>query len=161
MKSEGITMGSDELTSVIGDIKRAIQYSVTGSGLDVEKIDLEINNVLEKSANGKLEFKPLNVSISGEVKEQDIQTILISLKPDKDEVTLMGSRDIPSQLAEAVALIKKTIHEAELQEPKFKLENAVITLQFQITKEGEISMILGAGGSTAYSHKIVLTLKSA
>ncbi|NLV26596.1 MAG: hypothetical protein GXY48_05455 [Methanomicrobiales archaeon] len=153
-------MGSYELSSVIGDIKRAIQHSVMGSGLNVKKIDLEIKNVLEKSANGKLEFKPLNVNISGEVKEEDIQTICISLKPDIDEVTLMGYKDIPSQLAEAVALIKKAIHEAALKEPKFKLENAVITLQFQITKEGEISMILGAGGSSAYSHKIVLTLES-
>lgn len=150
---------SKEIVSIIQEIKRAIQKSMKTPGLSVSKIDIELKTILEKGSDGKLEYKPINLNLSGKYQKQDVQTISISLIPEK-EVTLYKTVDIDVELSEAIDVIREALEEAASSKPVYKLDKAQITLQFVITKEGGISVIVGASGKSEETHTITLTINS-
>ncbi|MDD1686370.1 trypco2 family protein [Methanoregula sp.] len=148
---------SEEMISIVRAVKSAIQQSITPTGLSVSKIDLELKTIIQKGIDGKLEYKPINLSLSGSYSRQDVQTISLSLTPQKG-IALFSLPDIASELAEAITIIQNTIKEASSTPPAYNLEKAQITLQFQITKEGGISLFIGPKGKLEDTHTITLTI---
>ncbi|WP_440950665.1 hypothetical protein [Methanosphaerula subterraneus] len=109
------------MDEVVQQIKSGFLESLIGSDLTVRKIEIVMKSVLVKNFGGGFEWKPINFSIAGELKNEYIQEMSLSLKPPEvSEIRLMGEEpSIQEQLVKAVATIQRALNAAQAPPPLY------------------------------------------
>ena len=154
---------ANTIVHLIRQVKEAIRHAETlhpDKKLSVAKVDLTIKTVLEKKigADGEIKWLPVPIDLSAHHKESEIQTISLSLVPERGLV-LMGT--VADELADAIEVIRIGVEEAAASSPVFGLDAASIELNIGTTSDGSIKVIVGGNVATENTHKVKLTLAPA
>ncbi|MGZ4846514.1 MAG: trypco2 family protein [Halobacteriota archaeon] len=160
MNYEGV-----DIDQIIGKVKKAIrdverQSAVEDMQFKVDKLELTLKAFTSKDAGGKITLKiPIEISLGGKITDQKMQTIALTLVP-VEEMHTFGYEDIQQDLVEAIYAIKEGIRNAAVESPKFKLQEAIVGLDFVLDKEGNISVIAQGSGLSEMTHSLKLYIKS-
>lgn len=156
-----------DIERVITGVKRAIRaVQQHGGGLqiiNVEKIELTLKALIEKSAGGELKIKiPIidtNLGAKVGITSNDTQTIQLTLVPIKAATrSLTRSESFEKELFEALVTIREGIKNASEMEPKFTLQNAVVEINFVVNTKGEIAILAKGSEESEIMHSVKLFL---
>ena len=152
-----------EIQTVVKYVKEAIlAVEAEGTTVQVEKLELTLKAVEVMTAGGELKLKiPILGDIGGglEMSAQNTQVVTLTLVPPKGK-ELLGAPDIKKELKEAILTIKEGVKSAADNEPKFALENSAVELNFVVTGEGKINVVVKADTKAEETHSMKLYLKA-
>lgn len=98
------------------------------------------------------------LQLSGSYTHSEIQTLTISLTPRPPAIELMSP--VSDQLIDAIAAISSAAREAAVSEPKFDLQEATISLNIGVDKQGNAMIIVGGSADSSNYHTLTLNVKS-
>jgi Trypsin-co-occurring domain 2 len=156
---------SEQLVALVTQIEMALAIVAQRlrdqqAGLVLQKIELELNVQVTKKIEigGKADFGvSLDASASTEWKNK--HTVAISLTP---RTTIKLGKPEHEELADALfALALATVKVSKAGAPNFALNEASLSIEIGINRQGKIQIIAGPGGGTESSHKINLSFRPA
>ena len=139
--------------NLISDVKTTIiqaQYKLDKRGIKISEVDLELKVTAKDEGEAGIKFQfpmtELKFEATGKRKQEDINSITISLVPKLPEIELLSSPK--DELNNMVERILAAVDEAVREEPAFILAEAVAELNFKVTDTGkaEFSIFAKAGG---------------
>ena len=159
------------LTDVIADVKLAIkEASISATDedrdLQVASVELTLHTLATRSIGGGLDFRlpfiGMRVKAGGKVAKSDTHEIRINLTPPGEPAGLeVREATLDSALLEAIETIRATVASAAGGDDPFLLNDAIITLSFAVTAEGNISIGIDGGLSDELTHTLTLGLTPA
>lgn len=152
-------MWEETARSFLRDIKAAVQEvqrHLEHENLSIDKVELELKTTVDKKADGTLKFKI--VEIGADVSHEDVQTLGISLKPGAGGVNLMAG--ISEELTDGIEATVAVTREAAQMQPPFHLDEATVSVEVGMTREGTVKIFVGGSTSRATSHTVTFTIKS-
>jgi len=157
----GMTMTNPAVTvaELVQVVKKAVDHVQRDGSVTISRIELNMKTVLERSAQGEGTFLWNVLTASGSVKDEEIQTLNLKLKPSPPGTHGLNAEDLEYELTVAMNAIKIGVNEAERSEPRYTLEEATVEFNFSVTQEGQI-LIYKFGGSTRNerTHGLILTM---
>jgi hypothetical protein len=148
---------TNELVHLVQELKRAIQSAQSRTpDIVVVRAELEIKTTTAAGPSGSIKWGP--VEIDGHYTESQIQTLCLALTPVPKSLTLM--KPAADALVDAIASISAAAHESISTEPRFSLEQGLISLNIGIDKGGKLSVVTGGGINSNNVHTLNLTLKT-
>jgi hypothetical protein len=151
-------MGSaDQLIDIVRQLKRAIQEAQSQTpDITMTSATVELKTTLSGGPGMDVSFHALE--LSGAYTHSEIQTLTISLTPHPPAIELMSP--ISDQLIDAIAAISSAAREAAVSEPRFDLQDATITLNIGVDKQGKAMIIVGGSAASSNYHTLTLSVKS-
>jgi Trypsin-co-occurring domain 2 len=154
-----------QIDLIVGEVKKAIltlakDPPTNGTVVAVTKADLTLQAIVEKQFGGDFKFKIFghDLGTSFGLTKADTHTINIDLEPTAAEIAAFEPHGIADDLVEAMRAIRDSVAHAEANEPRFKLDEATVELNFEVDKYGTINFVVTGGRKTANTHTIKLTL---
>lgn len=158
-KLDGLSV-ADTITKVKSAINE-VQKEGKFDNLSIDKIELTLKVLSEKNFYGDFKFKipfiDTEVGFDGNDTKSGTQTIILNLVPDMQERFV--TRGIKEDLVQAISLIGEGIRNASEGEPKYKLQDSSIELNFVINKSGNIALIFKGGMRSEITNTLKLYLK--
>ncbi len=158
----------EKIEKVITGVKRAVkaaqQSSTEGQVVEVEKLELTLKGLMQKSVGGELNIRiPILDTALGtkaEITNQEFQTIKLTLVPIK-KTTRSGftPEKFERELVEAIKNIQEGIKNASSVEPRFELQDASIELNFVVNNKGEIALLMKGSAQSEATQTVKLSLR--
>ncbi|MBV8593962.1 MAG: hypothetical protein JOZ27_06665 [Caulobacteraceae bacterium] len=147
---------SDAIVSLVQAVKAAIQDAQDETpDIVVTQAVLEVKATTEGGPAVGFKWGP--VEIGGAYTKSQVMTLSLTLTPMPKVVELMS---VPEDaLVAAIASVSEAARAAVASEPRFGLEQAVVTLNIGVTKSGKLTAVVGGGVSSDELHTLTLTLK--
>jgi hypothetical protein len=168
-----MTIDGLSVADVVRRIKLAIrQANIGGDGEDLAIAGVELTlKVLATDAGGAgFEWKVpvLGLTLKGGAKatHSNTSTVHVALVPPDHEGgggALKVDADLEDELVNGVHLIREAVNQSAVSEPQFKLKEGSVELEFVVTKEGNLSLLLTAEAKDEVTHtmKLLLATKNA
>jgi hypothetical protein len=154
-------------SSVIEKVKYALsvaqdQSGGPGLGFSLGSVQLELTAVQTRDVDGGLKIKipyvDWEVGANFKIAQEQTQTISITLKPEASQSDRgAGPIDIP--LTQALLEIAEIVRDAAMNPPVLGLDEAAVTLQFVLTRDGDLSLLgVSAKSTNVTTQKLVVGL---
>lgn len=168
---EGNLVGVADVIEAIKKEIRAMQEVVIGDPkLELAGVDLEIKSVITKSAKGevKAEILPIGLmgSMGGNIKEDQVQKLQLSLEPPEPVLLKESSVDLQTlDIANAIVTLRRELQKGLSGQPKLLPKKLDIEVSFGVQRgagggSGINLVFIKVGGSGEYIsesvHKIIL-----
>lgn len=156
----------------VGNVIRSIEVAIERAWRDwvtnyrVERVELTLYAEASRDASAGIKFEIPDILVdgttsagvkAGEILVQEMKFVLIP-PHGVQEHGVTGS-PIDDSIAEAVAAIKSALEELRTS-GGFSLPEAVISLKFTVTNEGNIAIPIGSySRKSVLAHELVLTVK--
>jgi hypothetical protein len=139
--------------NIMVSVKAALmetQQVMETSGIKIKRIDLTLKSIASGETGTQIK---LNIPILGELKlgsrisEKSIQTTILSLKPPKPTKVVKDVRfpQLGERLKESILSLTRGVMAAVNDDPPLEVYESSVELNFILTSESEISLIIKSG----------------
>lgn len=137
---------SDQIDRIVNEVKKAIlavEEDKRDDAPSIKAAQLTLRAIRTEALGGGFEFKifGFGIKIKGKVTEADTQTIQLKLVP-ADAAETFSEEEVSATLVTALRAVRDSAARAAASEPRFKLEEGSIELNFEVTQDGEIEIVV-------------------
>jgi hypothetical protein len=154
----------DELVATVKDAIKAANISATDSARDlaVTSVYLKLNTVATVTLGGSLDFRipfaGLRVKLGETVTRVNTHVIELTLVPE----AVIPTRDaaVEGILVDAIETVRSVMSRAAAGDDPFVLRDGAVELEFGVTSDGSISLVVDAGLKDDITHTLRVSLGS-
>jgi hypothetical protein len=168
LKLEPEAPGTD-FSIVISKVKEGILEAQKRGAFDaallpLKSLTLTLKTVVETDIGGAFKLTvPFQIGASGSQQQQNTQTVVLTLTPPSPPLQVMmkmavEAETLENSLVKALLAIHKGVQAASVGDPPFVPDNATVELNFGITDQGEIAVLLQASGKIENTNTLKLEL---
>jgi hypothetical protein len=161
-KAKILELPGMSVDNIMGSVKEALvetQQVMETSGIKIKRIDLTLKAIASGDAGTQIK---LNIPILGELKlgsaisSKSVQTIFISLKPLKPETRTkdMNFPELGERLKESILALSNGVMAAVNSDPPLEVYESSVELNFILTSESEISLIIKSGFESELTNNL-------
>jgi len=129
--------------------------SKSETGLSLDKAELEFNLSWTKKMGGGVEIKSLGIDATAKGESLSAHRYKLKLRRSTEEFNL-GPPEA-NELAESILALAKATQSVSLLSKNYSVDEAIVTIDIERTKEGQLKVFAGGGGGTGDIYKITLT----
>jgi hypothetical protein len=124
-------------------------------GLSLDTAELELNLSTKKEVGGGVEIKAIGLNASAKGESESTHQYKLKLRRSQEEFKL--GPPSANELAETILALARASCSITARAKNYSLDEAVVTVDIQRTKEGELHVLAGGGGGTGDVYRITLT----
>ena len=160
-----------DFTVVISKVKEGILEAQKRGVFDpawlpLKSLTLTLKTVVEVGVGGAFKITvPVQIGVSASRQQQNTQTIVITLVPPqapsviKDmAISKREQETIENSLVKSLVAIHEGVQAGLVGDPPFVPDNATVELNFGVTEEGEIEVVLQASAEIENTNSLKLEL---
>jgi len=106
---------------------------------------------------GKVEILMVPMEASVDWEKSSTHTLTLSLRPVGGTKTL--GEGMSDQLADGVIALAAATSRLSAASSDFALDNASVSVDLEVTKEGTLQVVVGSGGKSATTHTAKLSFR--
>lgn len=153
---------------LISQVKRALQEALSPSALQQRKIQLDsvvltVSTVVSKDGGISFTIPVINATIGGGVSTDHTTTLEITLEPPPPSLfkSVDPGRELRQELVQGLQQTLDLIGQIDDMddEPKLDFQQSSFELDFGVTAEGKLELVVSGGGKRADTHSVKLVLK--
>ncbi len=129
--------------------------SQSQTGLSLDTAELEFNLSRTKSFDSGVEIKTFGINASAKGESLSSHQYKLKLRRSVGEFNL-GPPEA-NELAETILALAKATQAVSLLTANYSLDEAIVTVDVERTKEGQLKVFAGGGGGTGDVFKVTLT----
>lgn len=154
---------------LISQVKRALQEALPPSALQQRKIALDsvvltVSTVVSKDGGISFTIPVINATVGGGVSTDHTTTLELTLEPPPPPSIFKSvdpGRELRQELVQGLQQTLDLIGQIDDMddEPKLDFRQSSFELDFGVTAEGKLELVVSGGGKRADTHSVKLVLK--